>query len=371
MRILHVTKKYPNALGGDAIVVSQVQKQQQLAGHEVAILTSNFDDLAGGPHVYTFGLKDTPAALDQITPRRLLSLCMLFFTAFRVIYRERPAVIHTHSIDMAFFVSFAAWAFRVPVVHTFHIVTFHDQQQSLLRRKSELLLAKAARLRHVTAPNFHDVAALQRGGLREAEVLPNGVDLDFWQPSTRPKNETPSDVFTFVAVGRLEEQKGYTYLIEAIRDLRAQDVRCQVIIVGDGRLRQELETQAAAAGVQDAVQLVGRKTTDELKEIMASADAAVFPSLYETTPLTLLEAWAMRVPVVATSVGILRDSKQNLEAVFLAEQRNADSLSLAMLQCITDAALRQQKAAAGHAKAQKYSWPDIAQRAEGLYVSAL
>src|SRR5687768_4261766 len=102
MKILHITKKYPHALGGDATVVSNLEKQQWAHGDKVAILTSNCKEIIRKRNVHLFGLRDTPAALDAITPRRLVSLAHLFFKSFSVIRKERPDVIHTHSIDMAF-----------------------------------------------------------------------------------------------------------------------------------------------------------------------------------------------------------------------------------------------------------------------------
>ena len=79
MKIMHVLKKYPRALGGDAVVVANLQKQQEAAGHQTAIVTSNCDEIINGKHIYKCGLKDTPTGLDKITPKRLLSLISLFF----------------------------------------------------------------------------------------------------------------------------------------------------------------------------------------------------------------------------------------------------------------------------------------------------
>jgi len=135
MNILHVCKKYPLALGGDAVVVANLQKQQQAAAHQVAIVTSNCDEIQCGAHIYKLGLKDTPAGLDVITLRRMASLLVLLFKMFVILPKERPDVIHTHSIDMAFFASFAARLYGIPIVHTFHIVTFYDATQPALRRR--------------------------------------------------------------------------------------------------------------------------------------------------------------------------------------------------------------------------------------------
>lgn len=366
MKILHVTKKYPKAVGGDAVVVSNLQKQHEALGHQTAILTSNCDEILTGPRIYKFGLKDTPAALDHITVKRLVSLVMLFFKAFSVIAKERPDVIHAHSIDMTFFASFAAWVFRIPVVHTFHIVTFKDPNQSTLRRSAELRLAKAARLKKVTAPNVQDVAELRAAGLQQADVLPNGVDVDFWQPSEQLK---PNGPFTFLSVGRLETQKGYRYLIDAAALLRDKGYDFRIIIVGDGSLQQVLKAQVQACGVEPYVTFAGGMDAPKVRSLLADADAAVFPSLYETTPLTLLEAWAMRMPVVSTPVGILQSTEQE-HPIFNASLADAHSLCDAMEACIADTAMRDDLAHAGYSEAQKYTWSTIAQQAIGLYETA-
>jgi glycosyltransferase involved in cell wall biosynthesis len=368
VKILHVTKKYPHALGGDAVVVENLQKHQEESGHQVAILTSNCKDIKTGEHIYQFGLRDVAQALDHITPRRLISLFGLFFKAFYVLFKERPDVIHTHSIDMAFMVSFAARLFWIPMIHTFHIVTFYDQNQSFLRRKSEVLLAKASGLRLITAPNAHDVDALHEAGLLQSAVLPNGVDMDFWQPE---KNASPAiSDFTFVSVGRLEKQKGYDMLVRAAAELAQQSAPTfRIIIAGEGTQRHHLERLIEEYNLQMAIDLVGWKSANQVRQLLSRADAAIFSSHYETTPITLLEAWAMKVPVVTTSVGILRGLSKEANYVYLAKASDAASLAMAMRQCMSSAGERKKVALAGHKEAKKYTWPGITQTAETFYAS--
>jgi len=369
MKILHICKKYPNALGGDAVVVANLQKRQEAAGHQVAILTSNCQEIISGPHIYTFGLPDTPQNLDRITARRLFSLLGLFFTSFAVLGKERPDVVHVHSVDMAFFASFAARWFRIPMIHTFHIVTFYDPTQPALRRKAELLLAKAAGLRLVTAPNAHDVAALQQAGLSQAVLLPNGVDLEFWQRDPVAKK---NDVFTFLSFGRLEEQKGYAYLIRAVALLKRRAAGpFRVIIAGDGNQKQQLQEQARAYRVQHLVRFVGHKTPRQMQTLLSQADVVILASLYETTPLTLLEAWAIGAPVIATSVGILRTMRKNSRPAYLVQPGNEQALQIAMQHCMNYPELQQELAAAGHQEVKKYAWAAIAKQAESLYGNVL
>lgn len=365
MKILHVVKKYPHALGGDAVVVSNLQCHQEKSGHKVVIVTSRCDEIDDGENIYKFGLKDTPAALDTINLKRILSLVVLFFRAFFILGKERPDVVHTHSVDMAFFISFAAQFFRIPIVHTFHIVTFYDPTQPLLRRKTEMLLAKAARLHTVTAPNRHDVEKLQEAGLSQSVLLPNGVDLETWTSSGYTEKNT---VFTFVTVGRLERQKGYDYLIKAAAQLKT-DIAASfcIVVVGEGSEKDALIELTKKIHVERFFSFVGRKSPEQIRQLFSEANAAVFPSLYETTPLTLLEAWSAGLASVVTKVGILRDAPTDFGAAFVVPPKEVKALAGALRECIEDKPKREVTAAEGFEEAKKYAWPIIARSAEVLY----
>jgi glycosyltransferase involved in cell wall biosynthesis len=366
MKIMHVSKKYPPALGGDATVVAQLQKEQQAAGHKVVIVTSQCDEISRSHDIYLCGLKTTSSKLDEITPKRLVSLIMLAFRMFKILRKEQPNIIHTHSIDMAFFVSWAARLYRIPIVHTFHIVTFYDNNQSPLRRKTELWFAKHAKLRITTAPNAYDVEQLQKAGLKQTMLLPNGVDIGFW--AAKKPRTARNKRFTFVTMGRLEDQKGGHYLIKAAYALQyIASAPFTVIVVGEGSLENELRAQVAELELTHSFEFVGRKNPEEIRKLLARADTVVLPSLYETTPLTLLEAWAARVPVIITEVGIVRRVSDDFNAAYIVPPKDDQLLAQAMNRCMTDAARRSAVAAAGQKEAHRYAWPAIADIAESLY----
>jgi glycosyltransferase involved in cell wall biosynthesis len=299
VKILHASKKYPGVHGGDAVVVANLERLQVAAGHRVTILTSNCEETERRPEVVRFGLKDTPAALDRISLRRLLSLFLLIFQAFRVLRRERPDVIHTHSVDMAFVISLAARVYRIPLVHTFHIVTSRDEVHGFVRNRAELRLLKAARPSLVTALNQTDLKHLSDTGL-DVVLLPNGLDMAVWTPlELRPDD----DRFAVISVGRLEKQKGYPLLVEAA-GLLGDGVG--VTIVGGGSLQGELQALIDRTKVTDRVTLAGPKSPAEIRELFARSDAMVISSLYEAMPLALLEAWASGLPVITTEVGMVQ-----------------------------------------------------------------
>lgn len=364
MKILHITKKYTKALGGDAVVVSNLEKLQLALGREVVVLTSNCDEIISDERHYKFGLLDTSAALDDISLRRLVSLGALFFKTFSVIRKERPDVVHTHSIDMAFIASFAARWFKIPIVHTFHILTFPDPHQNTLRRNSELFLLKGAGPRLVTSPNEADVIHLKRAGVENARFLMNGVDLDFWRKAKRPH-----DTFTFITVGRLESQKGIEYLIRAVVDLKKAEEPFKLIIVGEGSLKEELTALANELDVYKNVEFVGRKTPEEVRDLYALCDAAVIPSLWECAPLTVFEAWAMELPLVVTKVGMFANERDSICAM-LVDAGDSNALAEAMAELLADAEKRSDLIKAGCKVVQQHTWAAIADIADEMYTEA-
>jgi glycosyltransferase involved in cell wall biosynthesis len=366
MKILHVTKKYPSALGGDAVVVSNLEKQQKKAGHDVIILTSNCDEIKRSKQIYKFGIKDKPATLDTISPKRLFSLGMLYIKAYRVLKSERPDVIHTHSIDMAFFISFAARRYRIPIVHTFHCVTFNDSSQSILRRKSELFFLRRAKPRKVFIFDPTVIEDFKRAGFNNVSFVPNGINIKDWLTSVRKK--TPG-IFTFIAVGRLEREKGFEHLIDAAVMLRNARDDFRVLIVGDGSLHIKLQKQIRSLGAEKYVHLLGSRNQKQLKVLYANADAFVLPSLSEGMPIALLEAWATSLPTVVTKVkGIPFIAG---EAAKQVEPGNAQQLKTVMAAFIKNSSLVKSLAERGHLLVEaKYQWKAVAKTIEEFYYDA-
>ena len=79
MKILHITKKYPNAIGGDATYVANLEGQQRISGNQVFILTADCKEIGVGEYLYKFGLKDLARNWDRITLRRIISSLFFFF----------------------------------------------------------------------------------------------------------------------------------------------------------------------------------------------------------------------------------------------------------------------------------------------------
>lgn len=115
-------------------------------------------------------------------------------------------------------------------------------------------------------------------------------------------------------VGRLSEEKGANYLVDAIAKLCEQSERVKLVLVGDGPERDNLEAQVRALGIDDAVIFAGFQAN--IAQWMSIFDAFILPSLTEGTPMALLEAMSMRLPVIASAVGgvpkIIKDGQNGI-----------------------------------------------------------
>lgn len=109
-----------------------------------------------------------------------------------------------------------------------------------------------------------------------------------------------------VSVGRLDSQKNLRLLISAFAGLVSHNLNVNLLIIGDGVLRETLELNVRKAGLEDRVRFLGLRGTSEIAEILASADLFALSSAYEGMPMAVLEALASGLPVATTDVGEIR-----------------------------------------------------------------
>ena len=136
-------------------------------------------------------------------------------------------------------------------------------------------------------------------------LVRNGIDVDkFGYRAPSPVGAT----LRVAAVGRLVEKKGFDVLIDATALARDRGIPLEVRVAGDGELREDLEAQITAAGLEDTVSLLGPRGQDEIRDLLRWADVLVAPCVVgrdgnaDGLPTVLLEAMAMGVPCVSTSV---------------------------------------------------------------------
>ena len=210
LKILHITKKYPNAIGGDATAVSALEKEQKKAGHEVFILTTNCDEIIDKKNVIKFGLKDTPSNLDKITFKRIISLIELRFKVSKILREIKPNIVHSHSVDMGYVISKNCQKLGIPIVNHLHAGLFYSKEDNLIRKKIMNHLLKRSKFERLIAINKNDFKEANKKHFK-VSLIPNGLDLTKFN---NKKVEKEEGILLFI--GRLEEYKGLRYLIESV-----------------------------------------------------------------------------------------------------------------------------------------------------------
>jgi glycosyltransferase involved in cell wall biosynthesis len=132
----------------------------------------------------------------------------------------------------------------------------------------------------------------------DVHVVHCGLSEDYLASDTHPIGAAPQ----LVTVGRLSEQKGHWILLEAARLLAEDGIDFSLELVGDGELRPDVEAMIAEHGLGDRVQISGWATEDEVADALRRSRALVLPSFAEGLPVVIMEALALKRPVISTYV---------------------------------------------------------------------
>ncbi len=294
MKILHVIARM-DPPGGAERMVMQLVEDAIAHGDHVAVAS------AGGAWVSSLESAGATHHMVPLDRRSTASTIAGSFQLRKVLGSFRPDVVHAHNVR-------AATACRVAAVHpgaragTSIIATLHGVAPSDYRSAARLLRLSCRRV-IACAPAV--ARSLRQSGFPpgKLEVVTNGAAME---PAPVERQEALKDLLCLdqrplvVGVGRLVAQKDWPVLIEAAQDI---EPAAQLVVAGDGPMREALEALASEAGGR--VRFLG--IVDDMSALLTAADCLVSTSAWEGLPLSLLEALSMGVPCAATAVGGVRD----------------------------------------------------------------
>jgi len=133
-----------------------------------------------------------------------------------------------------------------------------------------------------------------------------------------------------VCVGRLSEQKGQFLLVEGAKILRDSGLNFELVLVGDGELRSEIENLVASSGLQNCVRLIGWQTSQQVRGWLAKSRAFVLPSFAEGLPVSIMEAFAAGRPVVSTFIAGIPELVRSGENGWLVPAGSSEALAAAL-----------------------------------------
>ncbi len=279
--------------------------------------------LDGVPHVtlHPFTGARRPGPSDAASFARLLSLV------------KEAAAIHVHSAKAGFLGRLAA---RVrgragSTLYTPHAWSFWAAQGAEARLYRMLERRAAHWCRVIVAVSEHERDAGLAAGIGSSEqyrVIPNGVDVGRF---ARARDPVPGRV---LFLGRLAPQKRPDLAVEAVARLRARIPGAELHLATDGPDRDAVEALAARRSLTGAVRFLGYR--DDVPELLARAGCLLVTSDYEGAPLTVVEAMAAGVPVVATRVGGVPEAVRDGVTGFLVRPGDAGALADALARVLGD-----------------------------------
>ena len=346
MKILVAHNRYQFAGGEDAVVQAE-SELLKLNGHKVLVLEVNNDEIVGAWRK----AKAASSAIYSPASKKLVRA---------EIARFHPDVVHIHNFFplLSPAVYDACRDARVPVVQTLHNYRLGCPKATLFRngKSCEDCIGK-----QVPWPSV--VHGCYRGSRAQSTVVAAMIALhrlrgtwwervDAYIALTRFQKEKmvqaglppekiyikPNFVFDLnsltdvnvaneyaLFVGRLSEEKGVSILIDAYMQ---NDLCLPLKIVGDGPLRWSLQERVQVAGLENAIKFIGQQDKSAVAALMRNARFLVFPSIwYEGFPLTIAEAFACSLPVLAPRLGSMAEIVEDGVTGLLFEAGNSQQLA--------------------------------------------
>jgi glycosyltransferase involved in cell wall biosynthesis len=258
--------------------------------------------------VFSIDRRAAAAGIDYVEVRERHSFDPSIWPQLTALVRSRGIdVVHAHDYKVNLLAWLLARATGVVPMSTAHGYTGNSRRELLLYYPADKKVL--ARFPVVVAVSSGVRDALVAGGCRpdRVRVLLNGIDPAAFhrdparRASARAKYGVSEHDVVIGAVGRLEVQKRFDLLIQAVATLREGHSQIRLIVAGDGSLREDLESLVTRQGLGGVCRLVGQ--VDDVVEFHHALDLLVQSSEYEGTPNVVLEAMAMETPVIATDVG--------------------------------------------------------------------
>jgi glycosyltransferase involved in cell wall biosynthesis len=384
VKIVHVIARLN--VGGAALHVLQLAREQMRRGHDVLVVAGTLaageesmeyiaDDL--GVQVYKLPAlqRELSVEADSSATRELRE----------IIRARRPDVLHTHTAKAGatgrIAATLAGSARPKAVVHTYHghVLSgyFSRRWEHLFRRIESVLALTTGTLIAVSDEVRDDLVGFGVAGPERFVVVPYGFDLPAWSDAddaarTRIRKELGlgADTFAIGWAGRLTAIKRPLDLVRTLRAVVDSGVDAQLVLVGDGELRGDVEALARELGVAGRTRFAGFQ--QRIREWYAAVDASLLTSANEGTPVVAIESLAAGRPVVATRAGGTGTVVQDGTSGYLLEIGDIAGLAARLAELARDPELRRRLGEAGAADVrERFTVSRMADEIDAVYARLL
>ncbi len=318
MRIGIFTDTYPPYINGVSTSVLMLEKALKKKGHQVFIVTVNNENLK-----YKIEEKDSiiriPGVPIGIYDYRLTGVYPL--KAINKIKKWDLDVIHSHTeFGVGTFARIIAKQYNIPLVHTYHTMYedyvhyitkgyFDGPSKKIVEYLTNFYCDQTATELIVPTKKTYDLFKEKYKYTRNVHIIPTGIEVErFYTENLKPKDidtvrqklGISKGDFTILYVGRLGREKSVDVLIEAHKDL-AKKYKAKLLIVGDGPDADFYKNLVQKNNLEDYVVFAGKVPWEDIALYYKIADVFATASTSETQGLTVIEAMAASLPVVAVN----------------------------------------------------------------------
>jgi glycosyltransferase involved in cell wall biosynthesis len=349
-------------IGGPAIQAITLTKELERFGFETRLVRGTEDPAEGNMDYLARERGVVPTLIPSMRRDPGLGDFVALLRLVLLLWRDRPAIVHTHAAKggtlgrVATVLAFPLPRWRPVVIHTYHGHSltgyFAGRTAGVYRSIEKLLAPWTDVLLAVSAEVRDDLVGLEVAPAAKFRVMPLGFDLSpFAGDQARDERRrrlreewgvAPEDVVVTL-IARLVPIKRVDRFLAAARGLDGRAGR--FVIVGDGELRDQLGASADAAALGERLIWAGFRR--DIPDVCYASDIVMLTSDNEGTPVSLIEAQAAAVPVIATDVGGVRSAVRDGETGVLVPPEAVELLTAAAARLIDDAGLRKIMGAAG------------------------
>ncbi|MBN2089078.1 glycosyltransferase family 4 protein [candidate division KSB1 bacterium] len=296
---------------------------------------------------------------------------------YRFIKSERPQIVNTHTAKAGAVGRIAAWLARVPVIiHTFHGHVFYgyfNKWKTAFYLFLERFLAKiSTQIIVISRSQYEDIVLkFKIAPEHKVTLIPLGIELERFLKIKKidilkKQLNLKPDAYLLAIIGRMVPVKNHLMSLLVLRKLIDENLPVHLLMVGHGELFDEIQLKTKELNLEEYVHFSGWSL--DIENTYAGIDALLLTSLNEGTPITLLEAMASGVPVIATAVGGVTDLISDDQSGYLCEVNNIDEMVLKIKKVLFDPGMTQQIIANAKSNVQnRFSYQRLIGEVEDFY----
>ena len=365
---------YPT-FGGSGVVATELGIELSKKGHEVHFITYSqpvrLDALSSNLHYHEVNVPDYP--LFKYEPYELALSSKLF----DVISKHKIDVLHVHYAIPHAYAAYMAKkilkenGYNIPIITTLHGTDitlvgnnpFYKPAVTFSINKSDIVTCVSKSLMEDTREFF--------GIKREIKVIPNFIDIDKYAKKhnlCQGNMLAQDDEKIIVHVSNFRPLKRIIDVLKIFEKIN-QKINSKLIMVGDGPDKKKAKEFLRKNNLKNKVIFLGK--TSEVDEILCSSDLFLLPSEKESFGLAALEAMALKVPVISTNTGGLKDLNINGNSGYTSDIGDIDSMAKNAIKILSDNSLEKKYRNQAFENAKKYDIKTVIPLYEKIYDQAL